>query len=211
MVNILAPLNSGDNFDIWGVITISSRILTQVISQVRTNGSREPLRASCELGYLLVIEFSQLLEIGVLHELGGCPALILVINQHFWNDVLAIWRDMWYQVIKAFKLLWREIYLHMSCMSPEIIKDFLRGSSKHFMDLVNLVELVISWKQRTEGEDFVHNATNAPDIHFVTVIAICQKTLWCSVPSGRNILCEWLVLVQAPTTTKISQFHNFAR
>jgi len=203
MVNILAPLYSRYNFNIWGVIAISSRILTQIISQVRTYWSGEPLRTSCKLGNLLVVEFLQLLKVRVLHQLRGCPALILVVNQHFWNDVLAIWRDMRYQVIKAFKLLWREIYLHVSCMSPEIIKDFLRGSSKNFMNLVNLVEFIISWKQWAEGEDFVHYATNAPNIHFVTVITISQKTLWCSIPSCRDILSEWLVLIQSPTTTKI--------
>jgi hypothetical protein len=124
MVNILTRLNPGNNFHIRGVIAISSRILTQIVRQVGTNGSREPLRSSRELGYLLVVEVPQLLKVGVLHQLGGCPALVLVINQHFRNDVLPIWRHMRYQMVKPFEFLWREIYLHVGCVLPEIIEDF---------------------------------------------------------------------------------------
>jgi hypothetical protein len=63
------------------------------------------------------------------------------------------------------------------------------------MDLVDLVELVISWEQWAEREDFVHNTADAPYVHFVTVIAIGQQTLWGSVPSGGDVLRERLVLV----------------
>ncbi len=53
---------------------------------------------------------------------------------------------MWYQMIKAFKSLLRKIYLHVSCVFPKIIKDCFRGCPEHIMDLVDLVELVISWE-----------------------------------------------------------------
>ena len=158
-----------------------------------------------------MIKVPQLLEVRVLHELGGCPSLILVINQHFRNDVLALRGDMRYQMIKPFKLLWREVNLHVSCVFPEVIKDFFRGCAEDIMNLVDLVELIISWEEWAEGEDFVHNATDTPDIHFVTVIAVGQKALWGSVPSSGDVFGEWLILVEAPTTAKIGKLHHFAR
>ena len=42
------------------------------------------------------------------------------------------------------------------------------------MNLINLVKLIISREQRAQREYFIHNAAYAPNVHFVTVIAVSE-------------------------------------
>lgn len=95
-----------------------------------------------------MVEVSQLLEIWMFHQLGCCPALVFIVDQHLSYDVLAIWGNMRYQMIETLELLCRKINLHMGSMLSEIIKNFFTRCAKNFMNLINLVKLIISREQR---------------------------------------------------------------
>lgn len=89
---ILHPLDLGWNanathyFNVTCVVTVSTRVLTEVVSQVGTDRACESLGTSRELAYLLVLEVSQLLEVVVLQQLRGRPSLILVVYQHLFDE-----------------------------------------------------------------------------------------------------------------------------
>lgn len=78
------------------------------------------------------------------------------------------------------------------------------------MDLINLVKFVVSGEQGAQRQNFIHDTSNSPNVHFITVISVSQKTFWRSVPTGRNILCQRLILVETSTTAQVSQFNGLA-
>ena len=64
----------------------------------------------------------------------------------------------------------------------EGVKDLLRRRPKNVVYFVNLVQLVIAWKQREKGEDLEEDATDTPYVHLVAIVAICHQAFGRSVP-----------------------------
>ena len=71
----------------------------------------------------------------------------------------------------------------MRCVLLKGVKDLLRGCAEDVVYFVDLVQLIITGKQREERQYLEEDATDTPDIHFVPVVAICHKAFWCTVPS----------------------------
>lgn len=74
------------------------------------------------------------------------------------------------------------------------------------MNLVDLVQLVITREEGKERQNFKHNAPDAPDIHFITIVAVGKQAFRSSVPASRNIFSEGRVIVEPSATAQISQF-----
>lgn len=85
----------------------------------------------------------------------------------------------------------------MRCVLPEELKDLLARGTNYVVDLVDLVEFIVTRKQRAQGQDLIHDTANSPNIHFITVIAVGEEALRCTVPTSRYVLGERLVLVQS--------------
>ena len=64
----------------------------------------------------------------------------------------------------------------------EGVEDLLRRRPKNVVYFVNLVQLVIAWKQREKGEDLEEDATDTPYVHLVAIVAICHQAFGRSVP-----------------------------
>lgn len=189
------------DFHIAGVVAVSARVLAQVISQIGADGSGEALWARSELTNLLVLKVPEFFEVRMLQKLGGRPPLVLIVYQHFLYYVRAVGGDVRNHFGKAFPLLLWEIDLHMRGMFPEEIEDLLAWSTNDIMNLVDLIEFVITWEQWAKGQDLVHDAAYAPDVHFVAVVAICEEALRSPVPTGGDVFGQRLVLVKSPTTS----------
>ena len=93
------------------------------------------------------------------------------------------------------ELLRCKVDLHMRSVLPKIVEDLLAGRAKDVVDLVDLIQLLLSWEKWTEREDLKHHAANAPDVHLVTVVAVGEEALRCPVPPSRDILRQRLILV----------------
>jgi len=102
---------------------------------------------------------------------------------------------MRYLMSKSFELLRFEIDLHVGCMLAKVFQYLIIWGSDTIMYLVDLIELIVSWEQWTERKYLVHDTTHSPDVHFVTVVAIGEQAFRCSIPPGRDVLCQWLILV----------------
>ena len=96
-----------------------------------------------------MVKVSQFFEVWVLHQLRRSPPLIFVVDKHFRDYILPVWGDVWYQVMEPLKLSWRKVDFHVSCMLSEVIKDFFTRCPQYVMNLIDLVELIISREQRT--------------------------------------------------------------
>jgi hypothetical protein len=60
---------------------------------------------------------------------------------------------------------------------------------------MNLIKFIFTWEQWVKGQYFEEDTSNSPDIHFVSIMTISHQTLWSTVPSSGNILCErWLIV-----------------
>ena len=111
---------------------------------------------------------------------------------------------------KAFPLLLWKIDLHMRGVFPEEIEDLLAGSTNDVVNLVDLIEFVITWEQWAKRQDLVHDAADAPDVHFVAVVAVCQEALRSPVPTRGDVFGQRLILVQPPTTSQIRKFDRLS-
>ena len=75
------------------------------------------------------------------------------------------------------------------------------------MDLVNLVQLVVAREQRKQRDDFKHDASDAPKVHLVAVVAVGEQAFGRTVPPGRDVLSVRLFRVDTTTTAKVCKFH----
>jgi len=75
------------------------------------------------------------------------------------------------------------------------------------MNFVDLVHFVVSREERKQGQNFKKYTPHSPVIHFVIVVAVSKKTLGGTVPSCRNVLCEWWLGVNPSTGTEVSQLN----
>ena len=76
---------------------------------------------------------------------------------------------------------------------------------------MDLIHFIVTRKQREKRNDFEKDASKTPHVHFITIIAIRQKTFWCTIPSGRYILRIRLLRVNTSTRSKICQFYVVLR
>lgn len=74
--------------------------------------------------------------------------------------------------MEALELPWRKIDLHMGRMLSEVIKDFFTWRPQNVMNLIYLVELIISREQRAKREYLVHDTSYTPNVHLVTVVPV---------------------------------------
>lgn len=183
------------------VVAVSAGVLTQVVGQIGAYGASEALRTRRELTDLLVLKVPEFFEVRVLQQLRCSPPLVLVVYQHFLYYVRAFGRDVRDHFGKALPLLFWKVDFHMRGMLPEEVEDLLARGANYIVDLIDLVEFIVTGEQRTEGENLVHDAAYAPDIHFVAVVAVGQKALRSSVPTRGDVLGERLVLVESSTTS----------
>lgn len=54
----------------------------------------------------------------------------------------------------------------------KVVQELLGRCAHDVVYLVDLVELVVTWEEREEAEDFEEYAASSPDIHFVAIVAI---------------------------------------
>lgn len=111
---------------------------------------------------------------------------------------------------KAFPLLFWKIDLHVRGMLPKEIENLLIWRANYIVDLVDLVELVVTGKQGAERQDFVHDTADAPNIHLVAVVAVCEKALWSPVPTRRDIFSQRLILVKPSATSQIRKLDRLS-
>ena len=84
-------------------------------------------------------------------QLRCCVSLISIVNQHLENYLLGFFRNIWYEVCDANELLRLEVKFHVSCILLEVVQELLGRCSENLMDLVDLVKLVVTWKERKQG------------------------------------------------------------
>ena len=74
----------------------------------------------------------------------------------------------------------------------------------YFMDLI---EFVLAWKKRLFGYQFEENASEAPDIHFLIIVAIGHQALRRPIPSCGDVVSVGGGRVLALAGAKICQFY----
>ena len=73
------------------------------------------------------------------------------------------------------------------------------------MNFVHLVEFIVARKEWEEGKDFKVDTAHSPVVHLVIIVPIRKKALWWPVPSGRDVLSEGRLRVDATAGTEVSQ------
>jgi hypothetical protein len=70
---------------------------------------------------------------------------------------------------------------------------------------MNLIQLIVPWEQREKGQNLKEYTSNAPVVHLVVIVAICEEAFRRSVPSSRYIFCERWLGVDTSTRTEICE------
>jgi len=76
---------------------------------------------------------------------------------------------------------------------------------------MDLVEFVVAREEWEERQDFEEDTAHAPNVHFVSVVAVSHQTFRRSVPPGRNVLRQWRLAVEAAATAQVCQFDCISR
>ena len=153
------------------------------------------------------ISLSQFSKVGMLEDLASRHTVIIVINEQVCNDFLALMRDVRNELCDAGALLPREVELHVRGDPLELFKQFWCWSAKYVVNFVNLVKLIVAWKERKECQYFKVDASNAPIVHLVIVVAISEQALGRPVPPRRDVLRERWLRVDTPARAKVCQLH----
>jgi len=72
---------------------------------------------------------------------------------------------------------------------------------------MNLIQFVITRKQREQRNNFEEDAANAPIVHLVIVVAIGKQTLRRSVPPGADVLCEGQLRIDPSAGAEICKLY----
>ncbi len=62
------------------------------------------------------------------------------------------------------------------------------GRAKHFVDFVNLINLIFAFEEREFEAHFEKHASKAPHIHFGVIVAIGHEALGGPIPAGGDVL-----------------------
>ena len=158
------------------------------------------------LGELVLL--SHFFEVRVLDGLARRHAVRLVVRQQFRYDFGRFGRYVrWHQFLNAGALLRLKIKLHVRCHFLKLGKQFFRRRTQHIVDLVDLVHLIIAGKERKQGQNLKKDATNAPVVHLVIVVAVGHQAFRWAVPPRANVLCEGWLRVHPTTRPEISKLH----
>ena len=115
----------------------------------RRHRLRETLGSRRDLAHVvlcLLILLPQLLEEIVFKYLRGCVAFIWIVNEHLGYDVLRIGGDMGDEFLDPNELLRLKVEFHVCSVLLEVVEQFLPRRAHYVMDLIDLVELVVSWE-----------------------------------------------------------------
>lgn len=89
----------------------------------------------------------------------------------------------------------------MGSLAFEPVQNGLWRSPQNIVDFMNLIELVLSRKQRILGNDLVEDAPVPPNVHLVVVVAVCHEAFRGSVPSGGDVLCVGTLMINSYITS----------
>jgi len=87
----------------------------------------------------------------------------------------------------------------------KFIKQLLRWCAKNIVYFMNLVQLVVPWEQREQGQNLKEYTSYAPVVHLVVIVAICEEAFRRSVPSCRYVFCEGWLGVDTSARTEICE------
>lgn len=158
-----------------------------------------------------VLLVPQLLEPLVLQGLGRRDSVVGVVNQQFLNQVDDFRASMRNQLGDARSLHSRKVELHVGCVFLEVVQQLLLRRAHNVVNFVHLVNFVVAWKQRKQRNDFEKDTANAPQVHFVAVIAVGEEAFGRTVPPGGDVLCVRLLGVDSPAGSEVSKLDMVLR
>ncbi len=81
-----------------------------------------------------------------------------------------------------------EVQRDLPWVALELLQDSLAGYAEDVMYFVNLVELVVTWEEREQTQNFEEHAAHPPYVHLVVIVAVREEALRRAVPPSRDIL-----------------------
>lgn len=119
--------------------------------------------------------FSQIRKERVLQTLFAVESIVRVVREHFFDDVHTLRRRVFDQRRNAsswFISDFVEFNALISSIFLEFFQQFLRRRSKDIVDLIDLVQFVLAREKRKQRENLEHDATYAPDVHFIAIESV---------------------------------------
>lgn len=76
------------------------------------------------------------------------------------------------------------------------------------MLLFTAFKKLLSSEKELQSANLKEDTSNAPHVHLVSVVAVCEQALWRPVPAGGDVLGIGLLRVDAPTAAKVRQLET---
>ena len=91
----------------------------------------------------------------------------------------------------------------MCCVLLKFFDELCRRRAEYIVNLMDLIKFVVAGEEREQRQNFEEDAADTPDVHFVAIVTVCHEAFWRSIPSGRNVFCQWRFTVEASTAAKV--------
>lgn len=125
-----------------------------------------------------------------LHEVEALLVNLSEITAFNGLDVMNFWKFHPYEL----RIL-QKVFLMLRSQRPETL-----------LYEVQLIEVILPWKQRLSVYNFSHHAANGPDIDRPIIIVPANQQLRRAVPSRRHIIRHNFIVRNAPRETQVTNF-----
>jgi len=157
------------------LLALASDVFQSSFKGGEFNGGGGWIKLQCFLELFERVNFLEVPEVLVPEGLSCSDSLLWVVDQHLHDEVNTLIRHMRNQMPDPCSSLRWEVKLDMRVLIPfKPLKHMLLRCAQHIMDLVDLIQLVLAWKQWEKRQDLKEDTSDAPHVHLVVVVALSQ-------------------------------------
>ena len=128
---------------------------------------------------------------------------MVVVKQSDDNFLNFVGNVGWEEFFKASALLSWEIKFHVARNFLKLLQEGRVRRPKNVVNFLDLVHFVVAGEQGEQGKHFEENATEAPVVHLVIVVAISHQALGRAIPTRGDVLSERRLRIHASTAAEI--------
>ena len=167
--------------------------------------SLDVLLRGCRIGGELL---SDVIEVLILDHLANCDPFGALNCEHFFHERNGLGGGSWNDLKKVPWRVIMEVDVDDSCESVALDPGFV-GCSQNLENLIELVEFVVSLKERLFSVKLGHDASKGKDVDWTVIAVTLEENLRGSVPASGHIVCIGRLGSNLSYQSKVCQFDLF--
>ncbi len=145
---------------------------------------------------------------GMIKQLWCCHTLCWIPFYTLWYEIYCIFRAVRKCWAKWDLVILRKVYTFFSSMLEPFWPILRSGRSYDWTYFAYLIHLWIALEQWLLQIHFCDKATESKNIDRSRICRESEQQLWCSIPSGWDILCKWRHTPDFASNTEIDYLNS---